>query len=96
MRGASERCLGFSARHLTRFQRLVPGFGYRWKEGVIGVIITARRCLFDQSPIRDYFSRLPKIPCYSSVLPINSQRGQFWGRAALAPVILYRIRALLI
>jgi hypothetical protein len=31
---------------------------------------------------------LPKFACLSSNEHINSLRGQFWGRAALAPVIL--------
>jgi hypothetical protein len=37
---------------------------------------------------------LLKIACYSHELDINSLCGQFWGRAALAPAILHRIRAL--
>ena len=43
---------------------------------------------FGQSPVGDYFVPLPKIACYSPHKPIDSQRGQFWGRAALAPVVL--------
>ena len=38
---------------------------------------------------------LLKIACYYPQKTLNSQRGQFWGRAALAPVVLLRIRALL-
>src|ERR1035437_2810572 len=38
---------------------------------------------------------LLKIACVSLMKLLNLLRGQFWGRAALAPVILLRIRALL-
>ena len=38
---------------------------------------------------------LPKFPCLSIESHLNSLRGQFWGRAALAPEILIWIRALL-
>ena len=38
---------------------------------------------------------LLKIACVSLWEHLNLLRGQFWGRAALAPVILLRIRALL-
>ena len=31
---------------------------------------------------------LPKFACYSGTEPLHSLREQFWGRAALAPVIL--------
>jgi hypothetical protein len=39
---------------------------------------------------------LLKIACISLPEHLNSLRGQFWGRAALAPVILFRVRALLL
>ena len=41
-----------------------------------------------------YLFLLLKIACYSLSEHLNSLGGQFWGRAALAPVILFRIRAL--
>jgi hypothetical protein len=33
---------------------------------------------------------LPKFPCYSKNYHIDLAGGQFWGRAALAPVVLLR------
>ena len=38
---------------------------------------------------------LLKIACVSFMKLLDLLRGQFWGRAALAPVILLGIRALL-
>src|ERR1700677_1505201 len=65
----------------------------RWVErciqkGIVWVIFALARYLSHKSPKSDYLLLLPKIPCYSLTKSIDSQRGQFWGRAALAPVIL--------